>query len=136
MFSGAESSYPFLFYIYIYIYTLSHPGAQKSELRSASELQASIDRKITKLYENPEKPPNPTEMFSIFFGIKRLGPRSTHTISHPNFSEKKIESKSDENFKRFKTHSESVSLDRRFFVKLPVVEFRTRERPSSVVQFL
>ena len=28
---------------------LSHPGAQKSELRSASELQASIDRKITKI---------------------------------------------------------------------------------------
>ena len=51
---------------------------------------ASIDLKITKLYENPEKPPNPTEMFSIFFGIKRLGPRSTHTISHPNFLEKKM----------------------------------------------
>ena len=78
-------------YIYIYIYTLSHPGAQKSELRSASELQASIDRKITKLYENPEKPPNPTEMFSIFFGIKRLGPCSTHTISHPKLSEKFFE---------------------------------------------
>ena len=50
-------------YIYIYIlYALPHPRALKSELRSAFKLCASIGRKINKLYENPEKPPNPTEI--------------------------------------------------------------------------
>ena len=112
---------------------LSHHPASQKLLKVFVRQCASIDRKITKLYENPEKPPNPTEMFSIFFGIKRLGPRSTHTISHPNFSENFFESKSIENFKRNKTYSESDSLDRRFFVKLPVVDFRTAERPSCVV---
>ena len=61
---------------------LSHHPASQKLLKVFVRQCASIDRKITKLYENPEKPPNPTEMFSIFFGIKRLGPRSTHTISH------------------------------------------------------
>ena len=112
---------------------LSHPRASQKLLEVFVRLCASIDRKITKLYENPEKPPNPTEMFSIFFGITRLGPCSTHTISHPNFSEKFFESKSIKNFKRFKTHSESVSLDRPYFVKSSVVAFGTAERPSCVV---
>ena len=58
------------------ILSLSHPRASQKLLEVFVRLCASIDRKITKLYENPEKPPNPTEMFSIFFGIKRLGPRT------------------------------------------------------------
>ena len=93
---------------------------------------ASIDLKITKLYENPEKPPNPTEMFSIFFGIKRLG-SCTYYLSPHLKKKKKIESKSIKNFKRFKINSETVSLDRPDFVKSSVVDFRTAERPSCVV---
>ena len=115
---------------------LSHHPASQKLLKVFVRQCASIDLKITKLYENPEKPPNPTEMFSIFFGIKRLGPRSTHTISHRKLSEKFFEYKSDQNFKRFKTHSESVSLDRPDFVKLAVVDFHTRQRRSSVDGFL
>ena len=66
---------------------LSHPRASQKLLEVFVRLCASIDLKITKLYENPEKPSNPTEMFSILFGITRLGPCITHTISHPNCSE-------------------------------------------------
>ena len=43
------------------IYTLSHPRASQKLLEVFVRLCASIDRKITKLYENPEKPSNPTE---------------------------------------------------------------------------
>ena len=49
-------------HIYIYIYTLSHHPASQKLLTVFVRQCASIDRKITKLYENPEKPPNPTEI--------------------------------------------------------------------------
>ena len=41
---------------------LSHPRASQKLLEVFVRLCASIDRKINKLYENPEKPPNPTEI--------------------------------------------------------------------------
>ena len=41
---------------------LSHHPASQKLLKVFVRQCASIDRKITKLYENPEKPPNPTEI--------------------------------------------------------------------------
>ena len=42
--------------------SLTHPRAWSKPLEVPLRLCASIDRKITKLYENPEKPSNPTEI--------------------------------------------------------------------------
>ena len=46
----------------VYIYSLSHHPASQKLLKVFVRQCASIDLKITKLYENPEKPSNPTEM--------------------------------------------------------------------------
>ena len=54
-----------------YIYTLSHPGAQKSELRSASELQASIGRKIIEILKNRQNLQDPPKIYR--YGYLRVG---------------------------------------------------------------